>query len=300
MKDKEYKTIQEVLDKGYSSVNLPVTAILVIIPIASIFVLPTFLPDKYAGLSYLIAFIVCFVLAWLYWSYKIVKWRIWAFENTRESDWITLRQKAVEQQLIWSKGSIFEKTEIRSKKEREQIENIDNRIQELIIDLQEEPYYDLDEIKDDSSIPPKTDYYYHRMEITGSIVVPLIFIAGGIFLIYKDNLVIGLLGIGFSIYNIDRDKIKNIWKREVQLSLSNEGIYINGFKQFDFVPWDDTQDIYIDTVDGILRMGVWVKEDYYDVTVNLKDYYIANNNYNELLRKVNIYLKRNQIRNEKT
>ena len=129
-KMKKHKSINEVLKKGQISVNLPVTIILVGGLILSIFLLPLILPEEDVGIGILIGVILCFVSAWLWWSYKIVKWRIWAFENTKKYDWNNLKQRAVSQQLIWSDGSIFEKTEIRSKEENQKINKINFEIKQ--------------------------------------------------------------------------------------------------------------------------------------------------------------------------
>lgn len=67
-------------------------------------------------------------LGWLYWSFMITKWRLWAFENV--DDVYELESEAVEQNLIWKEGSIFEKTEIRTKEEQKQWEIILKRFEE--------------------------------------------------------------------------------------------------------------------------------------------------------------------------
>jgi len=104
-------------------------------------------------------------------------------------------------------------------------------------------------------------------------------------------MIIGILSIGMSIYHTDLNKIQDIWKREIQFSISDEGIDIKKFKQFGFVKWNNTQDISVDTENGILELGVWEKDEFYEVTFLLNDYPIGD--YDEFLRKINVYLKRN-------
>ena len=58
-----------------------------------------------------VGFIVGFLLSWLVWSYFVVDWKVWAFENVRNVH--ELQRKAIEQRLIWSEGSWFEKTEFK-------------------------------------------------------------------------------------------------------------------------------------------------------------------------------------------
>jgi hypothetical protein len=58
-------------------------------------------------------------IGWLYWSYKSVKWKIWAFSKIDLEEIEELYFKAIQAGLIWPKGSIFNKTEIWSKKDKQ-------------------------------------------------------------------------------------------------------------------------------------------------------------------------------------
>jgi hypothetical protein len=62
-----------------------------------------------------------FVLAWLWWSVTVVKWRLWALART--DNWQRLEAKAIEDGLIWNQntlcGRLFGRTEIWSRKDRE-------------------------------------------------------------------------------------------------------------------------------------------------------------------------------------
>ncbi|MCR9166635.1 hypothetical protein [Phaeodactylibacter xiamenensis] len=118
---KRYKSIDEVIRIGQIEVNGPVAIIMFGIPIIAILVAPIIIPKEYVGISTVAGLFLGFILAWLWWSYRIVKWRIWAFENTEKSDWQKLKERAINQKLIWNDGSIFEKTEIRSREENQKI-----------------------------------------------------------------------------------------------------------------------------------------------------------------------------------
>ena len=52
--------------------------------------------------------------AWLWWSYSVPRWRLWAMERT--NDWPSLEQSAIRVGLIWnessSMGRFFARTEI--------------------------------------------------------------------------------------------------------------------------------------------------------------------------------------------
>ncbi|HTO53054.1 MAG TPA: hypothetical protein VMR50_06665 [Myxococcota bacterium] len=60
-----------------------------------------------------IAMGVGFVLAWLWWSISVPKWRLWAYQ--RVDDVSELKRSAVQSGLTWPDGSIFARTEIKTK-----------------------------------------------------------------------------------------------------------------------------------------------------------------------------------------
>jgi len=49
--------------------------------------------------------------AWLWWSYFVPQWRDWA--HARGADPEELQKLGVQANLLWPKGSVFERTEIR-------------------------------------------------------------------------------------------------------------------------------------------------------------------------------------------
>jgi hypothetical protein len=66
-----------------------------------------------------------FVAAWVYWSFAIPRWRRWARRRGAPAE--ELQRLAVEANLVWPKGSIFEKTEFRVHDEAHQAEMGDPR-----------------------------------------------------------------------------------------------------------------------------------------------------------------------------
>ncbi|MFL6575901.1 MAG: hypothetical protein ACJ8MR_04760 [Povalibacter sp.] len=91
---------------GYVFVNIPV----------ALFIgAPMFLVAKYISnpSPWWIALLPGgFIVAWLWWSVAVPKWRLWAYE--RVEDIGELKRSAIDAQLLWPDGSIFEKTEIKS------------------------------------------------------------------------------------------------------------------------------------------------------------------------------------------
>lgn len=68
------------------------------------------------------------LVAWVYWSFSITYWRIWAFSNV--DDPLELKRMAVDGGLIWKDGSFFERTEIRTTKQKALIFELEKRIRE--------------------------------------------------------------------------------------------------------------------------------------------------------------------------
>lgn len=55
--------------------------------------------------------VASFVLAWLWWSFWVVKWKIWAYSTVQDP--LSVYEAALEENLIWPRGSVWEKTELR-------------------------------------------------------------------------------------------------------------------------------------------------------------------------------------------
>ena len=60
-----------------------------------------------------LALIIGSLLAWVWWSYTVPRWRDWAQRRGANSD--QLQKFAFRTGLTWPKGSLFERTEFRRK-----------------------------------------------------------------------------------------------------------------------------------------------------------------------------------------
>lgn len=118
------KSVKYVLNQGQLTVNVPVFIFMFGIPSLILYLTND-------GWHLPISFILSYIMAWTWWSFTIVYWRIWAFENTSKKDWSDLKYRAIEGKLIWPDGSWFEKTEIRSKAQKAKIEKINEEIASL-------------------------------------------------------------------------------------------------------------------------------------------------------------------------
>ena len=95
---------------GQLIVNVPV--FLIIIGMAFFAIM--FIATKYYWLSFILLPVgIC--LGWLWWSFMVPRWRRWAYEHGADPD--KLQVWAVATGLVWPKGSLLEKTEIKLKDE---------------------------------------------------------------------------------------------------------------------------------------------------------------------------------------
>jgi hypothetical protein len=116
-------SVEEAIKKGKQSVNMPLPFIM----IGTIAL--GFFGMEISGWSVPLSILGSFILSWLYWSFAITKWRIWAFSNV--DDIRLLELQAIIEKLIWKRGSIFEKTEIRTKKEKLLIDGFNKELEKM-------------------------------------------------------------------------------------------------------------------------------------------------------------------------
>jgi hypothetical protein len=103
----EAVSVDAVIRKGLLVVNGPVTFLLIVPAITSILILHRG-PIVYTTAG------VGFVLAWLWWSLAVPRWRLWAYERVPVADIPQLKRHAVHVGLTWPDGSLFGRTEIKS------------------------------------------------------------------------------------------------------------------------------------------------------------------------------------------
>ena len=61
----------------------------------------------------LIVFLSGLILAWLWWSLAVPRWRLWAYERVENIP--HLKERAIAVGLIWPDGHFFARTEVKSK-----------------------------------------------------------------------------------------------------------------------------------------------------------------------------------------
>lgn len=111
-------TVNEAIKTGNVRVNGPVF-LLIFAPV----LLSIFLPKYIATNSFVgISLVVCIALAWLWWSWMLPKWRLWAFENVDDIE--HLIDRAIQSNLMWPPGHFFQKTEIKTNLQKQKMERI--------------------------------------------------------------------------------------------------------------------------------------------------------------------------------
>jgi hypothetical protein len=87
---------------GFLVVNGPVLGIFLVAGLATLAIAPELLCCCLPG---------GFVIAWVWWSFSVPRWRRWAIRSGANPE--QLQELGVKAYLVWPKGSIFEKTEFK-------------------------------------------------------------------------------------------------------------------------------------------------------------------------------------------
>lgn len=143
----ETVTVDEALSKGRKSINTPVLIIMFGLIVLSVYLVTAL---HISGWFAAVGILFAFVIAWLYWSFAITKWRLWAFENVRNVH--ELKNRAVKEKLIWPDGSFWERTEIRSADEKQRLLNLQGK------------FNSPDIFNDDHAVTNETVVYYSKIK----------------------------------------------------------------------------------------------------------------------------------------
>lgn len=217
-------TVDKALTRGQLTVNVPVFIIMFgVMGLCFYLATQKHIPFYFAPASIVFGPLV----AWIYWSLAITRWRIWAFSNV--DDVHELKALAISGQLIWQDGSFFERTEIRTNKERILINELEKRFKESKKKKQ---------FVDDPSIPPVTKIFYSKLNLIYEILLMTACLSFGVYLlITKDSWIFGTGLILVGAYFVIKD-FKKLTTFESQIIIDNKGIDITG----NHYPWTEIQD----------------------------------------------------------
>lgn len=123
-----------------------------------------------------VGFLVGFSMGWLVWSYFVVEWKIWAYENVRNVH--ELQRKAIDEKLIWASGSWFEKTEFKNNKQKQKLKQLNTK------------FHEKDFFKDDISVPKETIIYYSKITISVLLILFLGTSFLGAYLLVEKNILV--------------------------------------------------------------------------------------------------------------
>jgi hypothetical protein len=218
----ENVSVDQAIRRAHVLINFPVFLIILGSIVASVFMVAYF---GYSSWMYLLTIPSGVVLAWLYWSIAITRWRLWAFHHVRNVH--ELKQRAFREKIIWREGSFWEKTEFRTRSDREKW----NWLQQKF--AREDVFID------DPLVPSQTVIVYSRFKIWLSIVLMLvIFLAGLMFIVRGEKIWIGLPMLGIGVYAGIR-QLKKAFTSEPRIILSGAGVKVFSV---DFVSWADVYD----------------------------------------------------------
>ena len=271
-----YISVEKAIRRGQLWVTVPVMIVMLGSMFLGVFLLPnwTILPCILASL----------IFAWLTWSILITKWRIWAFSNVE--DLIELHEQAVTGQLIWQKGSFFEKTEICNAREKAIIEEFEIQINKQSLSS--------NQFKDDVTVPIETAIFFVKsvnvIQFLFSGLLPLI---GGCYFFYQSNfeewffILFIIVGLYQSI-----NEGKEIFDKNPQIILNKESIKIaenEPFKWKDGVQWNLEQ--------HGSKSKFWLLEIYSNGKSVNKEIDDLDINPSELKRLIKIYSGRASLKN---
>lgn len=114
-----------------------------------------------------------FACAWIWWSFAVTRWRIWAFSNVRNIH--ELRRKAVNEKIIHPQGSWFEKTEVKTQLQKQILRELERRFKENDI------YYD------DPAIPDLATICYSKWKAWWEITIGVALIIFGAYILTGSN-----------------------------------------------------------------------------------------------------------------
>ncbi|WP_314060610.1 hypothetical protein [Empedobacter brevis] len=240
----ETVTVDEAISKGHKMVSYPVMIIMcgtigLTLYLGAQKLIPTW--------SFLIGFVLALVFAWLWWSFMITKWRLWAFENVRNVH--ELKKRAIQEKLIWVDNSVFEKTEIRTVTDKEKLNTLSNKFKQD------------DLFQDDLTVANETVIYYSKGKNSVEMVIMFCCLGIGVYLLLKtDSYIIGLiLSIVGSYFGYK--EYKEATNTDPQIIINDKGIKTIST---DFYSWNDIEnEEVISKVSG--------KHIHYYLTYNYRD-----------------------------
>ena len=165
------------------------------------------------------------LLAWFSWSYFVVEWKVWAFENVRNVH--ELKRKAIQNNLMWKDESWFNKTEIINYEQKQKLKYLEKKF------VEKDVYYD------DATVPKETIIKFSKGGIAFGLLFGSAAIAFPIYLFLDGDrnyfyLIFIIVG-GLLLYN----SIKRIMAKEPSIIINSLGIKL---AKIEFMSWNSISD----------------------------------------------------------
>ena len=111
--------LSKLINKGLITVYGPLVIFVILSSLITYWITKNILELEKADIITTAFLFVFIFIGWIWWSYKIVKWKYFAFSKLTIEESYELHIKAIESGLIWPTGSIFNKTEIWTKEDKD-------------------------------------------------------------------------------------------------------------------------------------------------------------------------------------
>jgi hypothetical protein len=127
----------KLINKGLITVYGPLMTFVISSTLIAYWITKDILKLETADIITTVFLFVFIFIGWIWWSYKIVKWKYFAFSKLTIDESYELYSKAIDVGLIWPTGSIFNKTEIWTNQDKKKWMNINPEIRR-IFELEDE------------------------------------------------------------------------------------------------------------------------------------------------------------------
>jgi hypothetical protein len=157
-------------------------------------------------------FVPAGLLAWLYWSVMVTRWRLWAFENVRNVH--ELQKRAVKKQLLAKEGKFIQKTEIWTAEQKERWKLLQDKFK---VD---------DVFIEDYAVPAETIIHYSKNKAGFALIFGLVFLGGSVWLLTQEDSRLASIGgffVGGLLFIVG---LKHYVNRQPQIILSNDGVQL--------------------------------------------------------------------------
>lgn len=172
------------------------------------------------------------LFAWIYSSFAVIHWKLWAFEGVRNVH--ELHQRAVEEDLIRTKGLWYETTAIWTRNQKQKWEELQQKF--LVKDV----------FVDDPTVPNEVQIGYSKLAGCFNIVLGIVFISCFIFSLnnqFGKHTFIGLLMLALGVHMI-YEGITHLKITAPQIIMSNKGIKLS---HTGFSSWHEVTDEKVET-----------------------------------------------------